>query len=75
MSELEYPVVRDVGLKFVLFYDAGDAFNRFSDLDPKHNWGWGFRWFSPLGPLRFEWGYPLKGGQGSQFNFMIGPPF
>jgi outer membrane protein insertion porin family len=22
--------------------------------------GFGVRWFSPLGPLRFEWGFPLK---------------
>ena len=21
--------------------------------------GFGVRWFSPLGPLRFEWGFPL----------------
>jgi outer membrane protein insertion porin family len=21
--------------------------------------GFGFRWFSPIGPLRFEWGFPL----------------
>ncbi|MEM9488486.1 MAG: BamA/TamA family outer membrane protein, partial [Myxococcota bacterium] len=21
--------------------------------------GFGFRWFSPIGPLRFEWGIPL----------------
>ncbi|MCP4749337.1 MAG: BamA/TamA family outer membrane protein, partial [Proteobacteria bacterium] len=20
--------------------------------------GFGFRWFSPMGPLRFEWGWP-----------------
>lgn len=84
MSELEYPLVKDVGLKLVLFYDAGDAFGgtaenrtrgKYYGFSVKHNYGWGFRWFSPLGPLRFEWGYPLKGGQGSQFNFMIGPPF
>ena len=75
MSELEYPIVADVGLKLVLFYDAGDAFNKFNQVSLKHDYGWGFRWFSPLGPLRFEWGYPLKGGNGSQFNFMIGPPF
>ena len=24
------------------------------------SWGFGFRWFSPLGPLRFEWGFPFK---------------
>ncbi len=75
MSELEYPLVRDIGLKAVVFFDAGDAFNKFDQFSVKHNYGWGFRWFSPLGPLRFEWGYPLKGGGDSQFNFMIGPPF
>jgi outer membrane protein insertion porin family len=75
MSELEYPLIRDIGLKAVVFFDAGDAFNKFDQVSIKHNYGWGFRWFSPLGPLRFEWGYPLKGGGDSQFNFMIGPPF
>jgi outer membrane protein insertion porin family len=78
MSELEYPIARELGLKFVVFYDAGDAFDKFNQISIKHNVGWGFRWFSPLGPLRFEWGYPLKKfgrQQGSQFNFMIGPPF
>lgn len=79
MSELEYPISRDIGLKFVLFYDAGDAFDKFQMNDLKSNYGWGFRWFSPLGPLRFEWGYPIKkipsSPSGSQFQFMIGPPF
>jgi outer membrane protein insertion porin family len=74
MWELEYPIAAEIGLKFVLFYDAGDAFTRLH-LNLKEDAGWGIRWFSPLGPLRFEWGYPLKGGNGSQFNFMIGPPF
>jgi len=74
MWELEYPIANEIGLKAVLFYDAGDAFDNFT-LNLKHDWGFGIRWFSPLGPLRFEWGYPLKGGDGSQFNFMIGPPF
>jgi outer membrane protein insertion porin family len=75
MWELEYPIANDIGLKFVLFYDAGNSFNG-TTLNLEHDWGWGIRWFSPLGPLRFEWGYPLKhAGNGSQFNFMIGPPF
>ncbi len=74
MWELEYPIASEIGLKAVLFYDAGDAFNQFK-LNLREDWGFGIRWFSPLGPLRFEWGYPLKGGDGSQFNFMIGPPF
>ena len=39
------------------------------------SYGFGFRWFSPLGPLRFEWGYPFKPlsyEQASQFEFTIG---
>ncbi len=37
--------------------------------------GFGFRWFSPLGPLRFEWGFPLKPQsyeENSVFEFTIG---
>ncbi|MEE9383473.1 MAG: outer membrane protein assembly factor BamA [Nannocystaceae bacterium] len=30
---------------------------RFRDL--RASVGWGFRWQSPIGPLRFEWGIPL----------------
>ena len=76
MAELEFPIVKEVGFKFVVFYDAGDAFNKMNEVAIKQDYGWGFRWFSPLGPLRFEWGYPLKNkGRGTEFNFMIGPPF
>jgi len=37
--------------------------------------GFGIRWFSPLGPLRFEWGFPFKPlpyEQASDFEFTIG---
>jgi outer membrane protein insertion porin family len=74
MWELEYPIANDIGLKAVAFYDAGNSFNEYK-LNLLHDWGLGIRWFSPLGPLRFEWGVPLKYGEGTQFNFMIGPPF
>jgi outer membrane protein insertion porin family len=39
------------------------------------SWGFGFRWFSPIGPLRFEWGLPFKTLPGEQpivFEFTIG---
>jgi len=39
------------------------------------SWGFGFRWFSPIGPLRFEWGIPfqtLPGEEGIVFEFTIG---
>jgi outer membrane protein insertion porin family len=37
--------------------------------------GFGFRWFSPIGPLRFEWGIPLDPQLGEDplvFEFTIG---
>jgi len=37
--------------------------------------GFGFRWFSPIGPLRFEWGIPLQRLPGEDpivFEFTIG---
>ncbi|MBT8492449.1 MAG: outer membrane protein assembly factor BamA [Deltaproteobacteria bacterium] len=37
--------------------------------------GFGFRWFSPIGPLRFEWGIPLDRQRGEEplvFEFTIG---
>lgn len=40
--------------------------------------GFGFRWISPIGPLRFEWGIPLDAQAGEDplvFEFTIGNPF
>ena len=37
--------------------------------------GWGIRWFSPIGPLRFEWGVPLDRQPNEEslvFEFTIG---
>jgi len=84
--ELEFPIIEKVGIKGVLFYDAGNAFatnaNFFQDhqhnlpLGMFHSVGFGFRWFSPIGPLRFEWGFPLNRrpeiDQPVLFEFTIG---
>ena len=96
--EIEFPIVESVGLKGVLFTDAGNSWNLeqnycraaqgvineetspcFRGLSSIRNlrtsYGFGFRWFSPLGPLRFEWGYPFKPlsyERASQFEFTIG---
>lgn len=82
MVELEYPVLKDIGLKAVTFFDAGNVYRTtFPDVDQfslRTNLGMGVRWFSPLGPLRFEWGFPLNrkpGEDASVFQFWIGPPF
>lgn len=87
--ELEFPIFEKVGIKGVLFFDAGNAFDDDetftlrSDLMGvrpgramlRTSWGFGFRWFSPIGPLRFEWGLPLVRQPGEErivFEFTIG---
>ncbi len=79
--EFTFPVVPAARLKGVLFYDMGKAFNddetvKYSGL--RHTMGWGFWWLSPIGPLRFEWGYIVQkktDDQASQFEFSIGTLF
>lgn len=42
-----------------VFVDSGNAFNSFSDMSLKTSVGGGIRWYSPLGPVRFDIGVPL----------------
>jgi outer membrane protein insertion porin family len=64
--EVEFPLFKAVGVRGVLFSDFGNAFAPGRYSDPDVSWslyksvGFGFRWFSPIGPLRFEWGFPLN---------------
>jgi outer membrane protein insertion porin family len=84
--ELEFPVFEKAGIRGVVFYDAGNAYAQnesfFHDssngkrpLGLFHSVGFGFRWFSPVGPLRFEWGIPITPRPEDQsilFEFTIG---
>ena len=75
--ELEHPLVREAGLKWVVFMDAGHAGSS-DHIIVKKDYGFGFRWFSPIGILRFEFGYPINpdaGDADSQFHFDIGQLF
>ncbi len=73
--EVEHPLAQEAGLKWVIFFDLGDA-NDEDNLKLYRDYGYGLRWFSPIGVLRFEFGYPLDGEyKGSQFYFDIGQLF
>ena len=76
--ELEHPLVREAGLKWVVFFDAGGA-GEMDDFNLKSDYGLGLRWFAPIGILRFEFGFPINPGpeqdQGGQFFFDIGQLF
>lgn len=95
-TEVEFPIIEMVGIKGVVFFDAGNAFNleetwcqagggrginEFTNpcnANPMYlrtSVGFGFRWFSPMGPLRFEWGFPTKtypGEEDHMFEFTFG---
>lgn len=78
--EYLFPLVKDLGLKGVLFFDTGNAWiddeEYFSDM--RSSVGAGIRWQSPMGPLRFEWGYnlsPRNDEKQSIFEFTIGRAF
>lgn len=114
--EIEFPIFEEVGIRGVIFLDAGNAFAEEEGLfylggrtrnasspaagvgttdrlntaldyfDPASlplglfwSVGFGFRWFSPIGPLRFEWGIPLTprptDQKGLVFEFSIGNQF
>lgn len=80
--ELEYPLVKEAGVKLATFVDTGNIFNHWigenGNYRMRTDWGFGIRWFSPVGPLRFEWGFPLdrKPGEApNSFQFDIGQVF
>jgi outer membrane protein insertion porin family len=89
LFEIEHPLIKEAGIKWVVFYDIGNAFSGVpgfdsGDYELRQNWGFGIRWFSPLGPLRFEWGFPVgrrvvattnRMEESPQFIFFIGQPF
>ncbi len=57
------PLLKDAGVMAVFFVDAGNVFGEDDELDMKdptrEGGGAGIRWYSPLGPLRLEYGWIL----------------
>ena len=59
-AEVVFPLIKDAGMKGVVFYDAANSWNGGYYLnDLRHTAGVGVRWQSPIGPLRLEYGYVL----------------
>ena len=79
--ELEIPILTQVGIRGVVFFDAGNAFDDdelMNLVDLRTSVGFGVRWWSPVGPLRFEWGIPLAPKPNEEpivFEFTIGNSF
>jgi outer membrane protein insertion porin family len=80
-NEVIFPIVKGLGLKGVLFVDAGNAYSGLDALSyeaTRFAAGGGVRWLSPLGPLRVELGFPFNekpDDQTSLVLFSFGGPF
>lgn len=78
-AEFSFPLLQDVGIKGVVFFDYGNAFDdKFNTM--LMSYGGGIRWASPIGPLRLEYGIPFNprkdiDNKSGRFEFSIGSLF
>lgn len=76
-----FPLVQKAGIKGLLFFDAGNAYSKNEGLNAgslRKSAGLGIRWYSPMGPLRLEWGWnldPKPGENTNNWDFTIGTFF
>lgn len=74
--EYVFPLIKNAGMKGVVFFDTGNSWESGYHIDDmRKTTGVGIRWYSPIGPLRLEWGYvldPKAGESTSRWEFSIG---
>jgi outer membrane protein insertion porin family len=76
------PLIKDAGMMGVFFFDAGNVYGEGEKLDPtdtREGAGLGIRWFSPMGPIRLEYGWILdpRGNEDTEgrWEFSVGTLF
>lgn len=76
-----FPLYKPAGLKGVVFFDMGSAFDGSGGWylsGAKKSAGFGIRWFSPMGPIRLELGFnlnPKSDEKASVFDFTMGTQY
>ncbi|RPH89628.1 MAG: outer membrane protein assembly factor BamA, partial [Desulfobacteraceae bacterium] len=79
--EYIFPLIPAAGIKGLVFFDTGNVYNKDDSIDAgnfKKTVGLGVRWYSPMGPLRLEWGWnldPKPGEDSNNWEFSIGTFF
>ncbi|MFH1125014.1 MAG: outer membrane protein assembly factor BamA, partial [Pseudomonadota bacterium] len=76
--EYRFPLLKEQGLMGIFFFDAGNVYSKdenyaFSDI--KKSVGTGVRWYSPVGPLRVEYGKvlgPKENEPSGNWEFTVG---
>lgn len=81
-AEFIFPLIKSVGLIGVVFYDTGNVFDDHESIDLgnlRQSVGYGFRWYSPIGPIRLEKGYIINPRPGERkdgrWEFTMGAAF
>ncbi|HZP36858.1 MAG TPA: outer membrane protein assembly factor BamA [Methylomirabilota bacterium] len=85
LGTIEYQIPLFFGIKAAVFYDVGQVWGpdiaggaKIDISDLRHGVGAGFRWNSPFGPIRIDYGIKLdqrKGESFGEFNFSAGSSF
>ncbi len=79
--EYRIPLAKDKSLVGLVFFDTGNvwrASENYSFTDMRRSIGFGVRWYSPMGPIRIEWGFNLNKEPyeaGSKLHFSMGTKF
>ncbi len=79
--EFIFPLIPDAGIKGLVFFDAGNVWLKKDDYsldDLRQSVGVGVRWYSPIGPLRLEYGWTVRREEGDPsggWEFSIGTLF
>ncbi|NSW88361.1 outer membrane protein assembly factor BamA [bacterium] len=77
-NTLEYlfPIALETGLRGILFVDAGNTYDESENIDYNPNdmrkdMGFGFRWLSPMGPLKLDFGFPIGNRKSGESKFEV----
>jgi outer membrane protein insertion porin family len=79
--EFRFPLLTSQGVTGLVFFDAGNVWTKDQNIDfgdLRTSAGGGIRWYSPVGPLRLEYGFnldPRPGEDSGKFEFAIGGSF
>ncbi len=79
--EYRFPLVKQQGVVGLVFFDAGNVFTKDEDYTfsgMRKSFGGGVRWYSPVGPLRLEYGRIIDrqpGDPRGNWEFTVGGVF
>jgi outer membrane protein insertion porin family len=80
--EYQIPLIKDAGILGLVFFDIGNVYGRDENVDlsnTRESAGFGVRWYSPVGPIRLEYGQRLDAlpeeDSGGKWEFSMGSAF